>query len=76
MDKREFEAKVIGTDEPTDIALLKINADNLPTIKFGNSEMLKLGEWVLAVGNPFKPHFNSYCRNCQCKKPEHWYQSG
>jgi Do/DeqQ family serine protease len=52
-DKREFEAKVIGTDEPTDIALLKINADNLPTIKFGNSEMLKLGEWVLAVGNPF-----------------------
>lgn len=52
-DKREFEAKVIGTDETTDIALLKIEADNLPTIKFGNSEMLKLGEWVLAVGNPF-----------------------
>jgi len=52
-DKREFEAKVIGSDETTDIALLKIDADNLPTIKFGNSEMLKLGEWVLAVGNPF-----------------------
>lgn len=52
-DKREFEAKVIGTDETTDLALLKIDADNLPTIKFGNSEMLKLGEWVLAVGNPF-----------------------
>jgi serine protease Do len=52
-DKREFEAKVVGTDETTDIALLKIDADNLPTIKFGNSEALKLGEWVLAVGNPF-----------------------
>ncbi len=52
-DKREFEAKVIGSDETTDLALLKIDADNLPTIKFGNSEMLKLGEWVLAVGNPF-----------------------
>ncbi len=52
-DKREFEAKVIGTDETTDIALLKIDADNLPVIKFGNSEALKLGEWVLAVGNPF-----------------------
>jgi len=52
-DKREFEAKVVGTDETTDIALLKIDAGNLPIIKFGNSEMLKLGEWVLAVGNPF-----------------------
>jgi S1-C subfamily serine protease len=52
-DKREFEAKVIGTDETTDLALLKIDADKLPTVKFGNSEMLKLGEWVLAVGNPF-----------------------
>lgn len=52
-DKREFEAKVIGTDETTDIALLKIDAKNLPTVKFGNSEALKLGEWVLAVGNPF-----------------------
>ncbi len=52
-DKREFKAKLIGTDETTDVALLKIDADNLPTIKFGNSDALKLGEWVLAVGNPF-----------------------
>ena len=52
-DKREFEAKLIGTDKTTDVALLKIEADNLPTIKFGNSDALKLGEWVLAVGNPF-----------------------
>jgi serine protease Do len=52
-DKRTFTAKVIGRDQATDIALLKIKADNLPFIKYGNSEDLKLGEWVLAVGNPF-----------------------
>jgi len=52
-DKREFEAKLVGTDETTDIALLKIDADKLPSLKFGNSDALKLGEWVLAVGNPF-----------------------
>ncbi len=52
-DKRTFTAKVVGRDPSTDIALLKIKADNLPTIKYGDSEALKLGEWVLAVGNPF-----------------------
>ncbi|WP_423128556.1 Do family serine endopeptidase [Gaoshiqia sp. Z1-71] len=52
-DKREFTAKLIGKDETTDIALLKIDEKNLPTLKFGNSDALKLGEWVLAVGNPF-----------------------
>ena len=52
-DKREFDAKLVGTDENTDIALLKIDADQLPSLKFGNSDALKLGEWVLAVGNPF-----------------------
>jgi serine protease Do len=52
-DKRTFTAQVIGRDPSTDIALLKIKADNLPFIKFGDSEALKLGEWVLAVGNPF-----------------------
>lgn len=52
-DKREFEAKLVGKDENTDVALLKIAADNLPSLKFGNSDALKLGEWVLAVGNPF-----------------------
>lgn len=51
-DKRSFEAKVIGTDATTDLALLKIEANNLPTIPFGNSDELKIGEWVLAVGNP------------------------
>jgi Do/DeqQ family serine protease len=52
-DKRTFTAKVVGRDPGSDIALLKIKADNLPVIKYGNSDQLKLGEWVLAVGNPF-----------------------
>ncbi len=52
-DKREFGAKLIGTDPTTDIALLKIDADNLQFLKYGDSDDLKLGEWVLAVGNPF-----------------------
>lgn len=52
-DNREFDAKLVGRDPNTDIALLKIDAKDLPTIPWGNSDALKLGEWVLAVGNPF-----------------------
>ena len=52
-DKRSFEAEIIGRDPATDIALIKIDAKDLPVINFGNSENLKIGEWVLAVGNPF-----------------------
>lgn len=52
-DKREFEAKLIGTDPSTDIALLKVEARDLQFLTYGNSNDLKLGEWVLAVGNPF-----------------------
>ena len=52
-DHRQFSAKVIGTDPNTDLALIKINATNLPIVKFGNSDDAKVGEWVLAVGNPF-----------------------
>jgi len=52
-DKREFEAKLVGTDPSTDIALLKIDANGLSFLTYGNSNDLKLGEWVLAVGNPF-----------------------
>jgi Do/DeqQ family serine protease len=48
-----YTATVVGRDPDTDIALIKINAENLPVIKFGDSDNLKLGEWVLAVGNPF-----------------------
>lgn len=52
-DKRTFEAEVVGADPNTDIALIKIDAKDLPTVIFGNSDNLKIGEWVLAVGNPF-----------------------
>ena len=52
-DNRKFPAKVIGADPTTDIALIKIEATDLHTIPFGDSEKLKVGEWVLAVGNPF-----------------------
>lgn len=51
--KRTYPAKLIGTDKNTDIAVLKIEAENLPVIKRGSSKDLKIGEWVLAVGNPF-----------------------
>ncbi|MFN3316149.1 MAG: Do family serine endopeptidase, partial [Raineya sp.] len=52
-DGRTFKAKVIGTDPSTDLAVIKISADNLPYLKFFNSDNVKVGEWVLAVGNPF-----------------------
>lgn len=51
-ERTTYPAKVIGTDENTDVALIKIEANNLPFIPFGNSDNLKVGEWVLAVGNP------------------------
>lgn len=52
-DKRLLIAKVIGLDPNTDVALIKIEAENLPTLSFANSDALKVGEWVVAVGNPF-----------------------
>lgn len=52
-DKREFKAKVIGADKRTDVAMLKIEATGLPKVTLGNPELLKVGEWVLAIGSPF-----------------------
>ncbi|MFN7085538.1 MAG: DegQ family serine endoprotease [Burkholderiales bacterium] len=52
-DKREFKAKVIGADRRTDVALIKIDAAGLPTVKFGDPGKLKVGEWVVAIGSPF-----------------------
>lgn len=52
-DKREMEAKVIGTSPSTDLALIKVKAKDLPYLTYGNSDDLKVGQWVLAVGNPF-----------------------
>ncbi|MBO7299892.1 MAG: Do family serine endopeptidase [Tidjanibacter sp.] len=52
-DGRSFEAKIIGTDPTTDVALLKIEGEKFPYLKFGSSDDLRLGEWVLAIGSPF-----------------------
>lgn len=52
-DNREFSAKIIGTDKTTDLALIKVDGKDLPTLTIGNSDDLKVGEWVIAVGSPF-----------------------
>jgi serine protease Do len=53
-DKREVRGKIIGTDPATDIALVKVNVSGLPTVPWGDSSQLKVGEWVLAIGSPFQ----------------------
>jgi serine protease Do len=52
-DKREFKGKIVGTDPKTDLAVVKVEADNLPTVAWGDASKLQVGEYVLAVGNPF-----------------------
>jgi serine protease Do len=52
-DKREFKAKVMGLDKVSDVAVLKIKADNLPTVKIGDAQRSRVGEWVIAIGAPF-----------------------
>lgn len=52
-DRRELEAEIVGTDERSDVALLKIEAEDLPVVRLGNTRDLKVGEWVLAIGSPF-----------------------
>jgi serine protease Do len=52
-DDRQFTAEVVGVDDKTDLALLKIEADNLTAIDFGNSDAMRVGDWVVAIGNPF-----------------------
>jgi serine protease Do len=52
-DRREFRAKVLGSDPKTDVAVLKIDAKNLPTVRLGSTRDLQVGEWVLAIGSPF-----------------------
>jgi serine protease Do len=56
-DKRVFEARVVGTDAATDVAVIKIDATDLPTASLGNSDSVRVGEWVLAVGNPLGRDF-------------------
>ncbi|MDX2512223.1 MAG: DegQ family serine endoprotease [Desulfobacterales bacterium] len=52
-DGREFSAKIVGTDPHSDVAVIKIDAENLPVLALGDSDVLEVGEWVLAIGNPF-----------------------
>lgn len=57
-DKREYKAKIMGTDPKSDLAILKIEADNLREIQLGNSDKLRVGEWVMAVGSPFSENLS------------------
>ena len=58
IDKREFDATIIGTDPKSDLAVLKIDADNLDDIDIGDSESIRVGEWVMAVGSPFSENLS------------------
>src|SRR4029453_15443692 len=52
-DRREFKGKVLGVDRPSDIAVVKIDAKGLPTVKLGDPSTVRVGEWVMAIGSPF-----------------------
>ena len=58
IDKREFEASIVGTDPKSDLAVLQIEASDLTDIKLGNSEKMRVGEWVMAVGSPFSENLS------------------
>ncbi|MEM7054713.1 MAG: trypsin-like peptidase domain-containing protein, partial [Pseudomonadota bacterium] len=53
-DRREFVAELVGSDADTDVAVLRIDADNLPVLEFGDSNALRAGQWVIAIGSPFR----------------------
>ena len=58
-DRRVFDAEVIGLDEPSDLALLKLDASDLPYVEFGDSDAVRVGDWVLAIGSPFGLEFSA-----------------
>lgn len=58
-DRRVFQAEVVGLDEPSDLALLKLAADDLPYVSFGDSDAIRVGDWVLAIGSPFGLEFSA-----------------
>lgn len=58
-DRRVFDAEVVGLDEPSDLALLKVDASNLPHVEFGDSDAVRVGDWVLAIGSPFGLEFSA-----------------
>ena len=63
MDKRMFDAEIVGLDEGTDLAILKIEADNLKSVKVGDSDKVRVGEWVLAIGSPFSANLSKRPRD-------------
>jgi serine protease Do len=58
LDRRQFEAEIVGRDPNTDVAIIKIDADNLPAVSLGNSDDVRIGEWALAIGNPMGEAFS------------------
>ena len=68
-DKAGFPGKIVGTDPKTDLAVVKIEGKNLPTVAWGDASKLQVGEYVLAVGNPFRPQFHGDTWHCQCVRP-------
>jgi serine protease Do len=70
MDKREFDARVIGTDKMTEVAVIKIDGKDLPYARLGDSDKLEVGEWVLAIGNPFQ-FFNTVTSGIVSAKGRH-----
>ncbi len=64
-DRREIDATVVGSDERTDVALLKVNGNNYPALKVGNVDRLRVGEPVLAIGSPFGFDYSASSRYCQ-----------
>ena len=66
MDKRMFDAQIVGLDEGTDLAILQIQAEDIKAVKVGNSDNVRVGEWVLAIKSffcKFEPY--CYCRDCK-----------
>ena len=57
-DRREFKAEIIGVDRLSDLAVLKVSGDNLPTVRVGDSDDLRVGDWVVAIGSPFSFDFS------------------
>lgn len=74
-DNKEYSARIIGTDKASDLALIKIDGKNLPAITFANSDDIKVGEWVLAVGNPFNLT-NTVTAGIVSAKARSLYQNG
>ena len=58
-DRREFRARIVGLDEPSDLAVLKIDAEGLPSVQMGDSDRVRVGDWVLAIGSPFGLEFSA-----------------